>query len=279
MSDSNEEIINDLEILLKEYSNFKKEKGLNPGISFDAIQYLEDELIWSERKSLVLEEASLRKYMDRDFTDSECFTKCLQVEMEEEGEFVNSKAEENYTPLTDQDFDRIYDEAEDTTDLINRLDPYAKKGDLEAQLYLGQIYEEQEAAYQQKEFEKVKAEADKGDADALYELADRYAQGVGVEKNEEERMRLWKEAAEKGSAEAQFDYSWHCKNEGRLEEAFGWMKKAAENGLNEAQFALAEMYENGEGTEKNPSEASHWNEIAEENEESWSEQEDWSDEE
>lgn len=83
------------------------------------------------------------------------------------------------------------------------------------------------------EFEAIEAKAIDGDANAQFELALFYRDGVYGEQN--------------------------------LERAFQWCLKAAEQGLPEAQSELGGMYRDGTGVERDTREAFHWFELSSNN--------------
>src|SRR5437667_1616860 len=80
--------------------------------------------------------------------------------------------------------------------------------------------------HDQKSFEQIKTEAERGDADAEYELGRRYYTGDGTPKD--------------------------------LVEAVKWVRKAADHGLAIAQGALGAHYFYGEGVPKDNTEAVKW---------------------
>ena len=125
-----------------------------------------------------------------------------------------------------------------------------------------------------------------GGADAKYRLAVRYDLGDGVEGDWAEALKWYRKAAEGGNANAQF-YIGNCYERGRGErqdyaEAAEWYRKAAEqgherakaklrivelhrnaeNGDAEAQYALGLRCENGDGVEKDLTEAAKWYRMA-----------------
>ncbi len=79
---------------------------------------------------------------------------------------------------------------------------------------------------QETPFETLLKKAQKGDAQAQYEVADRYDKGRGTELNYKEAFKWYKKAAEKGQLDAQFKlidiYSTHIKNE---KKAHQWTKR------------------------------------------------------
>lgn len=115
------------------------------------------------------------------------------------------------------------------------------------------------------ELQKLKEAAEQGDACMQGELAARYFNGYGVEKNTE-NADLWsrrafsgfKKAAEEGDARAQIQIgryylSGNCVQKDR-QIALMWYKRAAEQGNNEAMKHISIWYK----TEKNDYEYRHW---------------------
>lgn len=72
----------------------------------------------------------------------------------------------------------------------------------------------------------------------------------------------YKEAAEAGSAEAQYNlgaaYRWGVGIEQNLEQAVLWIRRSAEKGFAPAERVLASLYEKGEGVPQNNLEAFRW---------------------
>ena len=79
----------------------------------------------------------------------------------------------------------------------------------------------------------------------------------------------WLPLAEKGSAEAQFNLAgMYSKGFGVVmdeKKSFDWYKKAAEQGHPKAQYNLGVMYIIGGGTPKSLSDAKHWLRLAYDN--------------
>ena len=82
-------------------------------------------------------------------------------------------------------------------------------------------------------------------------------------------LNEWLPLAEKGSAEAQFNLAgMFAKGYGVVmdeKKSFDWYKKAAEQGHSKAQYNLGVMYIIGSGTPKSLSDAKHWLNLAYEN--------------
>ena len=100
-----------------------------------------------------------------------------------------------------------------------------------------------------KHFEAVKAEADKGDAEAQLNLAALYATGDGVPKDLVKAAKLHRKAAEQGLARAQclvgMDYANGDGVKADKLEALRWFRKAADQGLAGAQYNLGLCYAGG----------------------------------
>ncbi len=145
------------------------------------------------------------------------------------------------------------------------------------------------------EIDELRAKAEKGDAAAQYEVARRYASGMGVERDDElarqwflkaaerdygkayvslgsiyshgfgvkqdwaESIRWFRKAALQGDRVAQhnlgLDYNYAHGVERNYSEAARWYRLGAEQGQPRCQFNLGQLYEAGQGFEKNPFEA------------------------
>ena len=92
--------------------------------------------------------------------------------------------------------------------------------------------------------------AEKGVADAQFNLGFMYAEGRGVPEDAREAAKWYRMAAEKGHAKAQFNLGrMYAKGEGVPEdarEAVKWYRMAAEQGDALAQFNLGRMYAEGQ---------------------------------
>lgn len=96
-------------------------------------------------------------------------------------------------------------------------------------------------------FAKLRQKAIAGDTVAILEVARRYAKGKGVKRNDVEAMMWYGKVARQGNPEAA-----------------NWFRDLAEKGSAQAQYNLGVCYENGEGVEKDTSEAMKWYCIASE---------------
>jgi len=102
-----------------------------------------------------------------------------------------------------------------------------------------------------KEFEEIKALAEKGDAEAQYQMASIYGRGEGVEKDFKEAAKWHRKAADQGFAMAQNDlgsmYEKGLGVEQDFKEAVKWWHKAAYKGFPMAQRNLGAIYYRGDG--------------------------------
>ncbi len=115
-------------------------------------------------------------------------------------------------------------------------------------------------------FEWYKMAIDAGctDAGAQFALGSCYKCGCGVRRNEQEALRLFIEAADKGHVEAQLDTGMLLDAQFRYTEAIAWFAEAAAHGDPYAQGQLAVCYKNGKGVEVNWERADFWEELSRE---------------
>jgi TPR repeat protein/serine/threonine protein kinase len=107
-----------------------------------------------------------------------------------------------------------------------------------------------------KAFENMKKAADLDNASAIADLAYYHWTAFGTAKDVNEAARLWKIAANKGIASAQYNMAVMAKNgwggERKSEyNAFSWYKRSADNAYTNGQFETAERYASGLGVSKN----------------------------
>jgi hypothetical protein len=112
---------------------------------------------------------------------------------------------------------------------------------------------------ERKQFQAIKARADKGDADAQLSVASFYMSGMGVTKDPIKAAKYIRKAAEGGSARAQCLLGLAYSNGDGVKldkaEAARWLRRSADQGLAEAQFDLGMCYANGDGVAKDPARA------------------------
>lgn len=89
--------------------------------------------------------------------------------------------------------------------------------------------------------------AERGDAEAQFELGARYAMGDGVQQSYEEAIRWYRRAARRGNAKAQYNLGINYADGMVLPQsrhkATRWLRRAARQGYEAAQRALKEMNE------------------------------------
>ena len=134
-------------------------------------------------------------------------------------------------------------------DLMKR----AERGEAEAQFNLGQMYRKGEGVPMDaaKAVEWFQKAAEQGNADAQSNLGSMYDEGEGVSKDAAKAVEWWQKAAAQGYAQAQFRLGLaYDVGEGVPKDAakaVEWYQKAAAQGVPSAQWELGEMYLLGEG--------------------------------
>ncbi len=112
------------------------------------------------------------------------------------------------------------------------------------------------------ELETLRQAAERGDAEAQFNLGVMYANGRGVPQNHHEAVQWYRRAAEQGLAKAQFYLgAGYVLGNGVQQddhEAVQWFRRAAEQDHAAAQRILGMMYANGKGVPQDDREAMHW---------------------
>ncbi len=110
--------------------------------------------------------------------------------------------------------------------------------------------------------EKLRKDAEQGDALAQYNLGCCYSGGHGVKKDPVEAVAWYRKAAEQGNDLAQFNLGQCYMNGIGVKkdpvQATYWLRKAAQQGNDFAQSRLGRCYAEGKGVTKNPVEAVRW---------------------
>jgi len=108
--------------------------------------------------------------------------------------------------------------------------------------------------------------AESGDVAAEHQLAQVYAVGDGVAKNEKEAAKWLARAAQHGDAESQYELGIALRDgRGIVQDdagAFAWLQKAADVGNAQAQFEVGRMYFIGAGTPVDKIRAYTWLNLA-----------------
>lgn len=124
---------------------------------------------------------------------------------------------------------------------IEKLRAQAESGNAEAQLYLGICYSMGEGGVQMDDKEALKwlqRSAQQKNYQAQYMLSLYCLEGRTVKQDKELGLKLLKSSAEGGFAEAQYEYASHLAENDQMNEAMPWMRKAADQGFVPAQTAL-----------------------------------------
>src|SRR3954469_25371908 len=88
--------------------------------------------------------------------------------------------------------------------------------------------------------------ADRGDADAQYNIAQAYFLGRGVPQNSNLAEQWYERAARQGHEEAQANYGLLLFQKGRRREAMPWIEQAANRGDPRAQYVFGTALYNGD---------------------------------
>jgi tetratricopeptide (TPR) repeat protein/CHAT domain-containing protein len=111
-------------------------------------------------------------------------------------------------------------------------------------------------------FQAIVEKAERGDADAQYNLGVMYYLGKEVAQNYVEAAKWFRQAAEQGYAQAQYNLGiMYANGKGVIQNdtsATKWFRKAAEQGYAQAQFILGARYSLGKGVAQNYVEAAKW---------------------
>jgi TPR repeat protein len=126
------------------------------------------------------------------------------------------------------------------------------------------------AAYSEGDYATALAEwqplAEEGDPNGQFGLGLLYANGWGVDLNDEEALKWYGLAADQGHAEAAYNLGVMCANGWGVpqsdEEAFKWYSLAAERGFTAAQISLGKMYAVGFGAPQDNVRAHMWYNVA-----------------
>ena len=114
----------------------------------------------------------------------------------------------------------------------------------------------------EKSSSEFKKAAEQGQADAQFDLYERYSLGNGVPMDKSEAVKWCRKAAEQGHVRAQYAlgsaYSIGKEVPMDKSEAVKWWRKAAEQGDPDGQFHIGLSYKNGDGIAKDNVEAYKW---------------------
>jgi TPR repeat protein len=123
----------------------------------------------------------------------------------------------------------------------------------------GVLRDERQAAYWfGQAVRSCRVAARQGNLDAQTLLGGLYGNGMGVERDQAEALQLWRDAARRGHAPAQYWLARAYEHAGEHDRAFPWMRRAALQGWPAAQYHLSMMYQGGDGTAQDLDEALIW---------------------
>lgn len=98
----------------------------------------------------------------------------------------------------------------------------------------------------------AREKAQQGDAEAMYQMGERYAHGDGVKKDEDTAAEWWSKAAEMGHARAQHNLGiYYFFNKKEIDNGLKWLDEAAGQNLDLAFYSLGYIYFEGINVEKN----------------------------
>ena len=115
---------------------------------------------------------------------------------------------------------------------------------------------------QAKTFPEIRAAAEKGDADAQFELGIYYSVGICVKMDEATAKKWYLKAAEQGHGDAQNNlgtmfFAGSGMSGPDYEQAVSWFRKAANQGQIDAFYNIGVCYENGYGVSQDKFQAYH----------------------
>lgn len=143
--------------------------------------------------------------------------------------------------------------------MVLPIKPMSTKGGEEL-FYAGmKLYVEEKFSEAVKQFMEA---AEQGSADAQFFLGNCSDEGKGVEKDHAQAADWFAKAAAQNHAAAQYHLGCHYYFGKGIDRNYSqseyWFRKAAEQDYAAAQFMLGECYANGHGVEHNPVLAVHW---------------------
>ncbi len=156
----------------------------------------------------------------------------------------------------------------DPQDTFKSIKALASKGEMNAQVQVGEMYESgigvsQDSAEAIKWYKKA---AIKGDSRGRQLLGAMYDTGRGVKQNYPEALKWYRLAAAQGNALAQYRLGqMYMEGVGVNQssvEALKWLQLAAALGNGDSQLAIGEMYSFGKGVQQNYLEAATWFRMA-----------------
>ncbi|EGB03067.1 hypothetical protein AURANDRAFT_34508 [Aureococcus anophagefferens] len=153
----------------------------------------------------------------------------------------------------------------DDAELLARLRRHVENEVPEAIRFLGDAYCEGRYGLvkSDKKAAKIwKRAVELGNVEAMVRLGYSYETGSGVKLDKKKAERLYRAAADRGHAVAQFNLGIRLHSEEKHEEGFRYYALAADQGYTNAENNLGCCYERGKGTEVDLGKARYWFERA-----------------
>ena len=147
---------------------------------------------------------------------------------------------------------------------LQKILPFAKKGDSFAQFYLGQMYRLGLHVNEnhQESFKWYRKSAKQGYSSAQFYLGNFYLRGTGTPVDIQKATKWYIKAANQGHVIAQYHLGrMYQRGDGvssNNEKAAKWFNKAANQGYILAQYKLGLIYISGDGVSKNNIQAHMW---------------------
>lgn len=141
----------------------------------------------------------------------------------------------------------------------------AERGNAQAQYDVGNLYEGGKGVHQEDMAEAVKwyrKGAEQGHAMAQHKMGDTYTHGISVAQDHAEAIKWYRKAAEQGLARSQLNLGTLYLAGQDISEALKWWRTAAAQNFALAQYNLGQMYEHGVGVSQDWTEAAKWYRLA-----------------
>ncbi|EGB09495.1 hypothetical protein AURANDRAFT_23917 [Aureococcus anophagefferens] len=145
--------------------------------------------------------------------------------------------------------------------MLARLRRHVENEVPEAISFLGGAYREGRLGLvkSEKKAAKIwKRAVELGDVDAMVFIGEMHEEGSGVKLDKKKAMKLYRAAADRGSAVAQTNLAILLCHEKKFEEAFRYFALAADRGYTPGEINLGICYRNGQGTEVDLGKARYW---------------------
>lgn len=119
----------------------------------------------------------------------------------------------------------------------------------------------QQAAKPSTAIQVIQTSAQRGDADAQYELGMLYQSGAGVPRDMAQARRWLTQSASQNNSRAQYALAMFYRSEeggNDINQSLNWQRKAAQAGYAEAQYGLGLLYANGQYVTQDATQARIW---------------------